>query len=199
MDCSRCRRAISARIDGEPVDEEAIEAHLERCAACHRWQEGAHELARAGLHAAGETPGQSDPDIVPPGFVLSRWLRVMLAWTGLVSLGWNLPAVFDVANAGAVHLARHQSAFSVALAIAFLVVAWRPDRAYGLVPFSVTFTLALGVTAIVDLVSGSATVGRESLHLLELAGLAMLWILGVRVGPGRTALRRHGGGGSRLV
>ena len=185
MDCERCREAISAEIDGELVDVAAVQAHLELCDDCHAWQERSHRLARTGLAVVDEGP-QIVVDHRPAGFMVNRWLRVMLAWTGLVLVIWNLPGVFKAVDGGPIHLARHQSAFAVALGVAFLYVAWRPDRAYGMVPFSVTFTLAVAVVAVVDLVSGSATTTRESLHFLELAGLVMLWILGVRVGPGRS-------------
>lgn len=53
------------------------------------------------------------------------------------------------------------------------------------VPFAATFTLAVAVIAVVDLISGSTNTRRESLHFLELAGLILLWVSGMRVGPGR--------------
>ena len=185
MDCEKCREAISAEIDGERVDVAAVQAHLELCDDCRAWQERSHRLVRRALAVVDERP-KIVVDQRPAGFMVNRWLRVMLAWTGLVLVIWNLPGVFNAVDGGSIHPARHQSAFAVALGVAFLYVAWRPDRAYGMVPFSVTFTLAVAVVAVVDLVSGSATTTRESLHFLELAGLVMLWILGVRVGPGRS-------------
>lgn len=183
---------ISARIDGEPVAGVAgLEVHLESCEGCRRWQEEAHRLARSSIQIVenGKRPtiGVGEAQ----GASVNRWLRLMLAWAAVLLLVWNLPGVFAASgDPGGVHLARHQSAFAVALAIAFLYVAWRPDRAYGLVPFSVTFTLALALTTVVDLLNGSASVGGESFHLLELAGLTVLWTLGARVGPGRR--RRRG-------
>ena len=189
MDCDQCREALSAEMDGERVDRDAIRAHVDTCDDCRAWRERSHRLARTGLVVAEPIP-EVTVDDRPSGFILNRWLRIMLAWSGLVLLIWNLPGIFDAVDTGSVHLARHQSAFAVALGVAFLYVAWRPDRAYGMVPFSITFTLAVAVVAIVDLASGSATTSRESLHFLELAGLVMLWVLGVRVGPGRTGSRR---------
>lgn len=177
---------MSARQDGEHVDHEVIETHLAGCADCRDWQERSHRLARASLGAVPEDEGVIFLAGQPPGLLLNRWLRIMLGWAGAILVVWNVAGVFDAAaDSGAVHLARHQSAFAVALGVAFLFVAWRPDRAYGMVPFTVTFTIAVTIVAIVDLVMGSANASRESLHFLELAGLVMLWILGVRVGPGR--------------
>jgi len=49
----------------------------------------------------------------------------------------------------------------------------------------VTFVLALSVSAAIDLINGASTVVRESAHLIELAGLGLVWWLGAAVGPGR--------------
>jgi len=192
MECADCRVLISARQDGEDVDVGLIDAHLATCADCREWEQRSHRLARAALSVVEEADVPLHPEARPAGSLVDRWLRIMLAWAGGVLVVWNISGVFNAAaDANAVHLARHQSAFAVALGIAFLYVAWRSERAYGLVPFAVTFTLAVGVVAIVDLATGSANASRESLHFLELAGLVMLWILGVRVGPGRV---KSGGG-----
>ena len=93
--------------------------------------------------------------------------------------------MFAPGSGSAIHLERHQAAFGVALGLAFLFVAWRPDRAYGMVPFAATFTFALSVSAIIDLFNGASTPLRESAHLVELAGLGLLWALGVAAGPGK--------------
>ncbi len=122
---------------------------------------------------------------MPDRFRLHRWLRFALAWAGVLLIAWNLVDMFAPGSGTAIHLERHQAAFGVALGLAFLFVAWRPDRAYGMVPFAATFTLALSISAIIDLVNGASTLVRESPHLVELAGLAMLWVLGAAAGPGR--------------
>jgi hypothetical protein len=122
---------------------------------------------------------------LPERFVLHRWIRFALAWTAAVLIIGNIVAMFSAGSGTAIHLERHQAAFDVALGLAFLFVAWRPDRAYGMVPFAVTFAFALSVAAIIDLANGASTLVKESAHLIELAGLGFLWWLGAAVGPGR--------------
>jgi len=117
--------------------------------------------------------------------MLHRWVRFALAWIGVLLIAWNIVGMFSAGSGSAIHLERHQAAFDVALGLAFLFVAWRPDRAYGMVPFAATFTFALSISAIIDLINGASTLVRESAHLLELAGLGLLWFLGAAVGPGR--------------
>ncbi len=59
MNCESAREAISASLDGEDggsIDE--LRAHLDGCAACKRWQEGAHEVTRRlRLAPARAVPG----------------------------------------------------------------------------------------------------------------------------------------------
>jgi predicted anti-sigma-YlaC factor YlaD len=146
-------------------------------------------MSGAGSRGAGRTL-----DIpMPRGFRRNWWLRVGLGSSGVLLIASNLLGVLDTeTDAATVHLARHQSAFKVALGLALLYVAWRVDRAYGMVPFAVTFTLAIGASAIIDLVRGASSFGIESLHVVELAGLAMLWLLGWIVGPRRrTEMLEH--------
>ncbi|MDJ0954903.1 MAG: hypothetical protein QNJ81_14595 [Acidimicrobiia bacterium] len=189
MDCETAREAISEAIDrGEPVAAEA-EAHVAECAACGRWQEAAHQLRRATLRpVADEESPRVAVSRLPERFALHRWVRIALAWAALWLIAWNVVDMFATGSGSAIHLERHQAAFDVALGLAFLFVAWRPDRAYGMVPFAAAFTFALSVAAVIDLVNGASTLVRESAHLVELVGLGLLWFLGIAVGPGR---RRH--------
>ena len=122
---------------------------------------------------------------LPERFVMHRWVRFFLAATALLLIGANVIGMFSVGSGTATHLARHEAAFDVALGLAFLFVAYRPDRAYGMVPFAATFAFALTVAALIDLVHGATTWVRESAHLIELAGLGLVWWLGAAVGPGR--------------
>jgi predicted anti-sigma-YlaC factor YlaD len=132
------------------------------------------------------------PVPLPRRFSLHRWLRFGLAWIGVLLVGWNLVPMLTAGSGGAVHLERHQAAFSVALGVAFLFVSWRPDRAYGMVPFAVTFAGALAAAAIIDLFHGTSTLPRESRHIAEIAGLGVLWVLGAAAGPARPGKKRPG-------
>jgi predicted anti-sigma-YlaC factor YlaD len=194
MDCETARLAISESIDdGRPAVAEA-EAHVETCVACRRWQEAAHQLRRATLRPVSGDEAVSKPMTrLPERFTLHRWVRFGLVWAAVLLVGFNVVDMFAAGSGSAIHLERHQAAFGVALGLAFLFVAWRPDRAYGMVPFAATFTFALSISAIIDLANGASTLLRESAHLIELAGLALLWVLGAAVGPGR----KRGATGSR--
>jgi len=186
MDCDTVRAEISSAIDEGLALSPAAGEHLASCLRCEEWQEKAHRLRRATLRPVGAAQTlHPDPLVLPSRFRLHRWLRLTLAWTGITLVGWNVTTVMAARTGAAVHLERHQAAFSVALGLSFLFVAWRPDRAYGMVPFAMTFTAALSFAAIFDLVHGTSTLPRESRHLIELGGLALLWLLGAAAGPSR--------------
>ena len=192
MDCEEIREAISAEIDGHGDADRDVATHLDACAACRAWRTEAMALAVSpAMHAIAEMKNTPPPsDLVPRGFHRNRWLRILLAWAGVLLLFWNVPGMITGPDDGsAVHLFRHQSAFSAALGVTFLVVAWRPDRAYGLVPFAAAFTVALSATAVIDLAAGSSDPGPEARHLVEIAGLVALWVLGAGAGPARRAPR----------
>ncbi|MGH3670389.1 MAG: zf-HC2 domain-containing protein, partial [Pseudonocardiaceae bacterium] len=61
MDCTQCREALSARLDGEesPTGSNALDAHLATCAACRRFTDEAANLTRL-VRATGRTP---TPDV----------------------------------------------------------------------------------------------------------------------------------------
>jgi len=200
MDCDDLREAISARLDGEDpgVDDGALDAHLTACGTCRAWADGAatlHRLVR--VQAADPVPDLTDailaratgaPDPRPaaarPRPVSSaRWALVAVALTQLVLAA---PDLLLGGDGSATHVARELGAFDVALAVGLVVAAWQPARAWGLLPVGAALALVLGFAAVADVLEGSATVLDESHHLLEVAGLALLWLVA------REA-RAHGG------
>ncbi|HEY5014390.1 MAG TPA: hypothetical protein VIK61_17030, partial [Acidimicrobiia bacterium] len=76
-----------------------------------------------------------------------------------------------------VHVAHETGAFAMALAVGFVVAAWRPDRARGMQALVGAAVALLVVTAALDLLHGRTDMGDEAPHLLAIAG----WLLLVRV------------------
>ncbi len=73
-----------------------------------------------------------------------------------------------------VHAAHELGSFNMALAIAFAVGAIRPRLSAGLAWPSGMAATGLVITAIADLISGQAIGADEALHLVALAGAAVL-------------------------
>ena len=188
MRCDTIREALSARLDGESagVDDTTIDAHLDTCEACGAWADELTTLHRmVRVREAENVPDltaailgtQPTPVRRPLGEVVSptRWALFVVALTQLVLAA---PALLLGEDAGAtVHVARELGSFDVALAIGLLVAAWQPARAWGLLPVIAALGLVMAGTAVVDVARGTATGVGEAHHVLDLAGLVLLWLV----------------------
>lgn len=108
-----------------------------------------------------------------------RRARLALTFVGLFQLGLALPVLFGADVAASLHVAHELASWEVALAVGFLVAAARPDRAWGMLPLVAALVACLVATTVADVVEGHAGSG-ESLHVLEVIGLACLWVLADR-------------------
>lgn len=184
--CESYRDALSAVMDGEvpPVGEDAVRRHLDACDRCTAFAAASDGLARR-LRVASAEPvpdltasiltAVDTPDVarVRTRF---RQLRVVLAFAGVAQLLLAAPSLVS-AGAGAGHVTREVAIFEVALAVGFLVVAWRPARAGGLLPVAAVVAMLVTVTSLADVTVGSASVAQEAAHLLQVVGTGLLWAL----------------------
>ncbi len=204
MGCDRIREALSARLDGEEpgIEASVVDRHLAACSSCTRWVDelaGLHRLVR--VRAAEEVPdlsaaivaGTRWPSIVrrrteaPAPVSSARWALFAVALSQLVLAA---PALLLGDGGGAaVHTARELGSFDVALAVGLLVAAWQPERAWGLLPVVGVLALVISGTAALDLLRGDATSLGEAHHLLELAGVALLWIVAREAGQAARSWR----------
>ena len=119
-------------------------------------------------------------------------MRPALAWVAVVLFAQNVvPLVFGETDGAEVHLARHLGAFGVALAIGFAYVAWRPHRAFGMLPFVGALVVTMLASTGFDLIDGDRSALAETAHLAELAGLALLWAIAGSPGWNGWADARH--------
>lgn len=106
----------------------------------------------------------------------------MIALTQVVLAGPAL--LLGVDGTAAVHAARELSAFDVALSVGLLVVVWQPERAWGLLRVVAALGLVMGGTAVSDTVWGNTSSLGEAQHLLELAGVVLVWPVARGAGHG---------------
>jgi predicted anti-sigma-YlaC factor YlaD len=203
VNCDDVRTILSAIADAEADRDEAARAqhHLETCAECRSY---AAQIARLD-RTVRIRPAEPAPDLVARVTARARpaqvgrggWIRPALAWVALVLLVQSIPAlVFGNTDGADAHLSRHLGAFGAALAIGFAYAAWRPHRAFGLLPFTAALVLTMLASAVFDLLDGGRSALAESVHLAELIGLTLLWILAGS--PGRHGWHRHDRGHPRL-
>ena len=170
-------------LDGENPGAEpgAVDAHLAGCAACLAWRDAAHEVTRrARLRLAGPEPALPGAAFdAAAAQVAARSRTALLARAGLVAVAAALLALtvpsllFGHDHTAPVHVAHEMGAFDTALAVGFLVAAWRPGRALGMRTLVGVAAVLLLVTAVADLATGRTTVADEAPHLLAVAG----WLL----------------------
>lgn len=186
MDCGAAREAISALLDEEQlgVDRGALERHLEACPECRRWREGAHTVtrrvrlapARAGSPLAhafiAELIAGARPKRRPREIVLTR---AALAAVAVAQMVWvTLPALVFGDRGAPIHVSHEMGSFDMAVAVGFLVAAWRPGRAQGMRALLGAAALLLVATAVLDLAQGRTSVGDEAPHLLVVGGWLLL-------------------------
>ena len=200
MECDRFREALSAQLDGEDpgVSPDLLQHHLRSCFRCRQWELELATLRRAGrLSSADPVPDLSGRIIAAIGqeqrlarrrrhAVAIRVGRLLVAILQLVLAGTDL---LSGSGQGRAHTLHELGSFDLALAVGFLCVAWRPARAYGMLPLIATLAAGLAATALIDVSEGHAAALTEGSHLLELAGSALVWLLS-RLLPGATSDHR---------
>jgi predicted anti-sigma-YlaC factor YlaD len=205
--CRHWREVASAMLDGEAdADEErALDQHLASCAACRSWRNQAQSIGRSmRVREAESVPDQTEAILARADAEADRrrlcWaLRVAVGVVGLVEAIFAIGDFVDESGTSAfVHAERHSGAFALAFAVALIVVAVQPERVRGLLPMGVVLAAIVVVTSIVELVQGESPAFGELRHLLELAGVALMALLGrvhAQLGarPGHGGRHRHPG------
>jgi hypothetical protein len=106
-------------------------------------------------------------------------LRVAVAVAAVVQLALALPTLLSTflsTELGA-HAGREMASFDVAVAVGFLLAAYRPDRARAFVPVALVLAACLAATSGIDLVRGVTTIGHEFGHLVAVVQAGLLWAL----------------------
>lgn len=185
MDCESWREHASALLDGEPAGAPVavLESHMDECADCRRWREGAHEVTRRFRLAAAEdapSPQHALQAVRAASGSARRWSAVGFVRAGLIvvaaaQLAVAAPALLLGSDHGApIHVAHEMGSFDLALAAGFLVAAWRPSRARGMQGLVGVAALMLVATALLDLFAARTSIGDEAPHLLIVAGWLLL-------------------------
>ncbi len=182
--CSAFRELASASLDDEltAAEQDRLDLHLETCVGCRSFVDRSAGLnRRLRVHASTPDPvfvATVMADARPARLGRGGWARPVLAWCALVIFVQSIgPLVFGSADGASEHLARHLGASGLALAVGLAYVAWRPHRAYGLLPFVGALFAATVVAMVADMLAGHRTAFAEATHVAELIGIIVLWIV----------------------
>jgi hypothetical protein len=81
------------------------------------------------------------------------------------------------------HVAHEMGSFDMALAVGYLVAAWRPARARGMRALVGATAVLLVVTAVLDVLGGRTSAADEAPHLLAVAGWLLIWYVAAANSP----------------
>ena len=144
LECMSARELISAAVDDElPAAElRLLDDHLEGCPLCRGYAERVSALTRTvrlrGVEPLPDLTARVLDRARPPRLGRGGWLRPALAWVAVVIAAQSVqPLVFGDAAGATTHIARHLGAFGLALSLGMAYAAWRPHRAFGMLPFAV--------------------------------------------------------------
>jgi predicted anti-sigma-YlaC factor YlaD len=199
------------RLDGEVYPDEArVSRHLEVCAMCAAWLQGAQRVTRivrvqpvavpdlterimVAAQAAGVLAQQRKPREVRSTRQLARLQQLarLRGFALVPALRWALGALATVqimlalpdllgATGHDAHAAREVAASGVALAVGLLLVACYPAYARVFAPVVMTLVLCFAAISAVDLVEGAVGAGRVAGHGLAVAQALLVWHLAKR-------------------
>ena len=203
--CARWAEDLSSDLDGELTDDRraALAAHLDSCAGCRALAAQLRALHRAvRLRPAELVPDLSERILAvttPPRSGRGDWIRLSLVAVALTELVLAVPALAGRLGGTSVHVGRHLGSLEAAVALGLLYAAWRPVRAFGLLPLAGALACAFTVTAAADVVSGRAGAIGEAHHLLDVAGVALLWLLAGAPRPWRHGASADAAGRRRFT
>lgn len=203
MECAAIRELLSAQLDQESTSEEEARAntHLGRCAKCQAWWSAIGQVNRVLRVRLAETIPDLASGVVararPPTVGRRQLVRLSLVAVAATELVLAAPGLSLGDGAASVHDARHLGSFGVAMSIGLLYVAWRPARAFGILPIVVALAVTMFMSAVVDVGHGRTTSMSEAHHVLEVAGLVLVWMLAGRPVPRRFRPLIHQPGGRR--
>ncbi|OMB95099.1 hypothetical protein A5733_13320 [Mycobacterium sp. NS-7484] len=202
VDCVVAREALSARLDGErePVPSARVDEHLRDCRECAAWydQAGAltlklRDLADGALIGAVNAPARhkaSAPARLGQ-WLSSHLLSIAIVVIGVVQVGLAVAQAVGVhfgmvaahhGSASGAHLLNESTAWSAALGITTIAMAFRRRIAPGLAGVLVVYCGFLAYYVVTDALAGQVTAVRVLSHL-PVALAAIVSILVSRTRP----------------
>lgn len=181
----RCEwwESVSALADGEVADAERaeVETHLESCRACQDGLRATTDLlARIRLSAVADTEAVPTAAALTPGerrWLRTRWARIALVAAGLAIVAFAVPESFQGdTKDSAGHVARHLATWQIGFGVGLVVAAVQSRFSQAMLAMAGAVALLTVVTTVVDVAFGHRGPWAESVHVVELIGIVLLWL-----------------------
>ena len=197
VDCGSAQEVLSADLDGQAgaFEVRAAKLHRDSCGSCSAWFDDVSLLQRrVRVRSAESVPDLSSVILErshPPRPGRGEWVRYSLVVIALTQLVIALPDLLARTEPGTTaHESRHIGAMAVALSLGLLYTAKVPARAYGILPITAALAATMLGSAIFDVTRGSTPLLGESVHIFELVGFVLVWLLAGRPGTPRFLKRK---------
>lgn len=212
VECVVAREALSARLDGErePVPSARVDEHLRDCQECANWYDRAgalglqlRDLADTGL--IGAVSGRPDrgasalsglwhrlsPHLLTTAIITIGIVQLGLAVAQAAGINFGMVAAHHGSASGA-HLLNESTAWSAALGIATIAMAFRRRIAPGLACVLVIYCGFLTYYVVTDALAGLVTPVRVLSHVpVALAAIVSMWASRTKR-PNDPSPRAHG-------
>jgi predicted anti-sigma-YlaC factor YlaD len=177
---------VSASADGELTEPEraAADAHAAACLKC------AGSLKATALLRSALRPAPAASTSLPAGieptrlngqerrWLSGRWARRLLLVAAIVIVAEAIPAYVRGEGLSAEsHAARHLAAWQIGFGVGLFVAAWLSRMSHAMLALAATFATLTVIATAIDLVGGHSGPLAESVHLVELIGIFLLWRL----------------------
>jgi predicted anti-sigma-YlaC factor YlaD len=193
MRCDLWREALSARLDGEDLDDDlpsaaAVDAHVAACPDCAAWSSAATavtRLTRIGLTVPPVTVPDGVLDATPRATRarLAGGLRIALGALGAAEMLLGVAQIggtigMGLAMSGATaHMVHESAAWNLAVGAAYLFIAWRRSRPTAVLPVLTAFVAVLAVISAGDVAAGAVGAARLLTHLPLLVGYLIVLLM----------------------
>lgn len=168
---------VSAAIDHELTEPEQAQAfaHAARCVACAAAVSAAATLS-AEVQQAGRVLNQSAMTPTERRWLSGRWTRWLLLLAALVIVAEAIPAYVRGHGLGAeAHAARHLATWQIGFGVGLLVAASVSRLTHAMLALAATFATLTVIATMIDIIRGHSGPWRESVHLVELVAVFLLW------------------------
>jgi len=200
VECTQAIEILSADLDGEAdlTEVSAATAHAARCVPCRSLR---REMQMLDATLRGD-PAPPSPDFAPRIVDATRRsakvrrlvARVALFVVGLLLLADVVPQI--LATSGPAHMEHHLAVWGLTYAVALLTIALRPSLSRVVRPIATLFATSMLLIAVIDIIRGETPMLAETHHLLEVAGVALIWVISL---PSRQPIEVAPTVGLRLV
>ena len=180
--------SVSAAADGELHEAARNRAldHARRCVDCSSVlatiTKTASTLAAAHIALADADPARAiEPERLSARelrWLQARWTRWLLAAAAAVIVAEAIPAYATGHSLDAqAHAARHLATWQIGFGVGLLVAALMSRLSHAMLALASTFAVLTIAATVIDVVGGHRGPWAESVHLVELVAVVLLWLL----------------------